>query len=112
MKRFKLKMYKNKFIQSSIVFPEFSLKTFNINFNNFNSFKSNIKKMDSGTISFLKKFKSDEKTLKLQQIKAKIIKLRKKFNLITLKYKDITTKHSKKGTFKIYLNSPIIYNTN
>ena len=35
MKLFKLKTYKNKFKQSSISFPESSLKTFNVN-NTFN----------------------------------------------------------------------------
>ena len=107
MKLFKLKTYKNKFKQSSISFPESSLKTFNVN----NTFNLN-RKWIPGNILKFKKFKLDEKTLKLQQIKAEIIKLKKNFNLINLKYKDITTKHSKKGDFKIYLNSPLITQIN
>ena len=70
------------------------------------------RKWITGNILNFKKFKLDEKTLKLQQIKAEIIKLKKNFNLINLKYKDITTKHSKKGDFKIYLNSPLITQIN
>ena len=109
MKLFKLKTYKNKFKQSSISFPESSLKTFNVN----NTFNLNLnRKLIPGNILKFKKFKLDEKTLKLQQIKAEIIKLKKNFNLIKLKYKDITTKHSKKGDFKIYLNSPLITQIN
>ena len=106
MKVFNLNPYKNKFKRSS--FPELSLNTFNINI----SGTPMIKKGTTGNILSFNKFKLDEKTLKLQQIKAEIIKVKKKFNLITLKYKDITTKHSKKGAVKIYLNSPLITQIN
>jgi len=104
MKLFKLKPYKNKFTRASISFPEYSLKTFNVNI----SFTPKGKRGKGNILSFTK-FKLDEKTLKLQQIKAEIIKLKKKFNL---KYKDITTKHSKKGEFNVYLNSPLITQIN
>ena len=103
MKLFKLKPYKNNFKRSSRSFPESSLKTFNVNTSSTPKFKRG----NCNVISF-NKFKVDDKTLKLQQIKAEIIKLKKKFNLTNLTYKDITTKQSKKGVFKIYLNSPLI----
>lgn len=107
MKLFKFKPYKNNFKRSSISFPEYSLKTFNVN----TSAAPKLKRGTRNIISF-NKFKVDEKTLKLQQIKAEVIKLKKKFNLINLTYKDITTKQSKKGVFKIYLNSPLITQIN
>ena len=108
MKLFKNNFYKNKFKQSSLPFPEYSLKTFNVK----NLTDLTIKKRVRGKIIFFNKFKTDEKTLKLQQIKAEIIKFKKNFNLINFKYKDLTTKQSKKGTFKLYLNSPVIYSIN
>ena len=107
MKLCKFKPYKNNFKRSLISFPESSLKTFNVN----PSSPLKLKKGPRNIISF-NKFKVDEKTLKLQQIKAEIIKFKKKFNLIHLTYKDITTKQSKKGVFKIYLNSPLITQIN
>ena len=103
MKLFKLKPYKNNFKRSSRSFPESSLKTFNVN----TSSTPKLKRGHCYIISF-NKFKVDDNTLKLQQIKAEIIKLKKKFNLTNLTYKDISTKQSKKGVFKIYLNSPLI----
>lgn len=101
------KLKKNK-LKFNYYFKNFNLFSFNLNYNkNLLQFKKLFSVKD---ILYINKFKLDKNILKIQNIKSKIIKIRHKYNLIKLKYRDFTIKNNKQEIFTIYLNSPFISN--